>query len=184
MKKLIMSLLISVSLITPAYAFYNSQSGPWSIYGAEKDMDGASINRCTMEYEWQDGSKFQLIKDMEDGELYIWFRNFSWNISDEPNTIAQVGLGFYGSRGTVKYKTANFVLINKNTIVIPSINAENFIPDFMGLSKLIFRMPGTIDDAQLELRGTSVGINKMIECMDVSAKKGSKDKAKRLGQEI
>ena len=69
---------------------------------------------CAIVNEWQDGSMIQFIKDLNDGEFYIHFKNNEWTITDPPNTKGMLRANFYRNRNLVGLDY-NFVLLNKNT---------------------------------------------------------------------
>jgi len=171
MKKFLIAATLACTtlLSTPAAIadFYNKQVGNWLVFG----FDGTSDkNRaCVMEYQWQDGSTFQLIKDLVDGEVYIWFKNHQWNIGDAPGDYEGMTVIMQGSRGTVQSWNATYNLINKNTITIRNLqNNPDFIQAFAYLAQMNFVMPGDIENAVIPLTGTSAAINAASNCIDVS----------------
>ena len=178
MKKLLTTTAIALTMaITPVYAnFFGKQVGPWSIFGA--DGTEQQNRACVMEYQYQDGSRFQLIKDLVDGELYIWFKNHSWNISDAPGDYEGMTVVIKGSRGSVASWPATYSLVNKNTILIRNLNgADDFINAFAYLSEMTFVMPGNIQDALIPLTSTAAGLSTLASCVDVgNSSSGSNNK--------
>jgi hypothetical protein len=175
MKKLLLAsaLAISTALAAiPAKAdFFNQNAGPWYIFGFEGTPDN---NRaCVLQYEWQDGSQFQIVKDLVDGEIYIWFKNHEWNIIDKPGDYTGMSVILQGSRGSVKSWNATYQLLNKNTIAIRNMNdAGDFFDLFAGLSVLRFVMPGDIDNAELSLQGSAAGLRSLVSCIQAHEKSG------------
>lgn len=179
MKKFLLATTLACSTIlstTAAYAnFFNNQVGPWSIFGAEGTSE--QNRACVMEYQWQDGSRFQLIKDLVDGELYIWFKNHSWNIGDAPGDYEGMTVVIKGSRGSVASWPATYSLVNKNTILIRNLNgADAFINAFAYLSEMTFVMPGNIQDALIPLTKTAAGLSNLASCVDASGNSETKKK--------
>ena len=171
-----MSTALALTLTaTPALAdFYNKQVGNWFVFGFEGTSD--KNRACVIEYGWQDGSRFQLIKDMVDGEVYIWFKNHQWNIADAPGDYEGMTVIIEGSNGTVKSWNATYNLINKNTITIRNLqNNPDFIEAFSALSVMKFVMPGDIENAVIPLDGSSAAIAAGSDCIDASngKKKGN-----------
>ena len=175
MKKLLMTTALAFGLVvTPAMAdFYNKQVGNWLVFGFEGTPDN---NRaCVIQYEWRDGSRFHLIKDMVDGEAYIWFKNNQWNIGDAPGNYEGMTIIVEGSNGTVKSWNAIYNLMNKNTIIIRNLqNNPDFIEAFSSLSVMKFVMPGDIENVTIPLAGSSAAIIAGSDCINASnAKKKS-----------
>jgi len=90
--------------------------------------------------------------------------NNSWNINDPPNTRANARLNFQ-SGNTISGGSATFELLNKNTIRFRGLMADRFLPDFVSAQKLIIVMPGTISNAEVNLTGTSNGIDVLSNCV-------------------
>ena len=173
MKKFLITTLLAASLaITPALAqenFYDGGVvGSWSVFG---NPGNATQNpACVAEVTWDDGSKLQLIKDLRDGELYIWFRNNEWNIADTPGEYL-FRMNLVDSKGNVVGGDLNYELINKNTIAVRKIDVDSFIPPFMTMAEIRFIMPGDIQNAYVPLNGSSDAVDKLLVCMDVFEKK-------------
>jgi hypothetical protein len=141
--------------------FYQSTIRDWSIMG--KPRENQLNPSCSAEVKYQDGSFFTLLKDLADGELYILFRNVQWNISDDPGNY-QMRINFYNGNRVVSLD-AVYELLNKNTLRIRGINPERFLPLFVDFSRMLFIMPGNIQNAQVSLTGTSAVVAAMSECM-------------------
>lgn len=194
MKKLFVSTILASALfVTPVLAngeiFYDGgAAGSWSIFG---NAGSATQNpACVAEVTWGDGSKFQLIKDLADGELYIWFKNNQWNISDPPGSYT-FRMNIIDNKNNVVGGDLNYELINKNTIAVRKIEVDTFIPPFMSMVEIQFIMPGDIENAFVPLDGSSVAVEKLLECIDTFEKKRpapaqpqSDQPKKSLGQDI
>lgn len=171
MSKTITAFLISALLVsTPVAAadvqdFYNNSVGTWHVGGYPGDTTLAPA--CYAETTWQDGSVFQLIKDLATGELYIWMKNISWNIADAP--------GEYTLRMNIEHRNSinggnyYYNLINKNTITINGLDVNDFIPSFMDGNKIVMVMPGDIQNAEIGLDGSSQATAMLAECIKQSA---------------
>lgn len=154
---------------TTGYEFYNNTTGYWHVGGYSGDEGGLNP-ACYAEYQFQDGSIFQLIKDLETGELYIWSQNMEWNISDQPGQYT-MRLNLVGANGDISPASGNYTyeLINKNTIVISGLNIEEFTPEFMTTMELRFMMPGDIPNAYIPLQGSYDATALIAECIDKSS---------------
>lgn len=161
----IMVILASFSL--PLFAqqpFFRQQAGNWLIAGFPSTNGKNAF--CGAEYEFGDGSRFTVYSDLIDGELYLGLHNTRWNIGDEPNSRNQLRINFIARNGHIKGGTADFILLNKNTIVIPGVNPKAFLPDFMDREKLELVMPGTITNAEIPLGNSTRAIELLIKCVD------------------
>lgn len=163
-KKLFVAGLISLFTITSAHAFYEKQiPGGWKVIG---DVGDSTRNPgCAMTLSYDDGSEIQLIRDLKDGELYIWFKNNEWNIADEIEKVYPMRVNFYTSSGNVVGGNFEYVLVNKSTIVIRNLNIDSFIPAFMEMKTMRFIMEGTIQNADIPLDGTREGIVYLADCI-------------------
>lgn len=173
MRKFVSATLAAMLFTSSAFAagreFYkvDVRPGPYYVKGVTADIDGGSGNpACYAEVNYRDGSRFQLIRDLADGELYIFLRNNTWNIGDVPGT--------YNLRANF-YRTANisgldlqYHLVDKNTIVIRNIRKDQFLPLFSANQKVIFVMPGTIQNAEFDLTGSSNALTEISKCVDAA----------------
>ena len=171
MKKLLLSTVLAAGLfVTQAFAepniFYSGgQSGDWTVFGNA----GSSTQNpaCVAETKWQDGSSMQLIKDLQSGELYIWFQNYEWNIIDPPGNYS-FRLNMYNRANQVVGGDLTYTLVNKNTIAIREIDVDSFIPAFMEMSEMRIIMPGDIQPAYIPLNGSTAAVEKLLACLDAS----------------
>jgi hypothetical protein len=168
---------VSVSLAAMLFtssAFAANQSffredvrpGPYMVYGVTADAEKNDNPACYAEVTWRDGSKFQVIRDLADGELYIFMQNMTWNISD-PSGVYRLRANF--KRGSqVTGLNFDYRLVNKNTIVIRNIIKEQFLPLFTGNQTMTFVMPGSIQNAEVDLTGSSKTMAEVSRCIDVA----------------
>jgi hypothetical protein len=175
MKKYLLASVFSIIAATSAMAdnyFHREVAGQWQIFGSYGD---ARLNpSCSADFNYNDGSQFRLIKDIHDGELYIYFLNTDWNIRDEAGLQYTVRLNFLGSRGTVTGGTIPYTLLGKNAIHIRNISGERFIPDFAAMSKLQFVMPGTIQNTTITLNGSNQAVDALVRCFSNAKTQGVK----------
>lgn len=168
MKKLLITTALAFSMVvTPAMAnFYNKNVGDWYVFGFEGTTDN---NRaCVIQYEWQDGSRFHLIKDLVDDEIYIWFMNIQWQITDEPGEYKGMTV-VVENADSAKNWPATYSLVNKNTILIRNLqNSFDFIEAFTEYDMVYFVMPGNIENAYLSLDGSAAALIAGSECIDAS----------------
>ena len=162
------ALLMSASSAFAADFFFKSDvpSSPYFVMGMKGE--GTKNPICVANADWPDGSSIQFIKDLADGEFYIWFQNNQWNISDPANTKSELRANFIQSNGRTTGLNFEILILNKNTIVIPSIMTDKFLPLFSAANKLQFIMPGTISNAQVSLVGSTRALIELSNCVDAS----------------
>jgi hypothetical protein len=165
----IAAMLMTSSALAASQTFYNVdvRPGPYYVYGVTADSEKNDNPACYAEVTWRDGSKFQLIRDLADGELYIFFRNATWNISD-PAGNYRLRMNFHNRNGQVNGLNFEYRLINKNTIVIRNIIKEQFLPLFASNSKSILVMPGSIQNAEFDLTGSTNALAEISKCVDAA----------------
>ena len=163
-KKFLIAGLISVFTATSAFAFYDKPlSDGWKVIG---DVGNKETNPgCALNLSYTDGSKFQLVRDLKDGEVYFWLKNTDWNIADEFGKTYPVRINFYDNHGNVTGGDFEYLLVTKNTIVIRNLNVDEIIPVFMSMSKMKFIMEGNIQNLEVPLDGTTEGVKYLGECI-------------------
>lgn len=169
------ALSIAASPVAAAETIFSSKVGQWNIFGNRADKENNKNAVCIAETTWKDGSTFQLTKDMSDGELYVWFQNLQWNIGDTPKKTYTMKMTVYGSGGKVASGNFKYILLNKNTIVIPGLQGGDFAEMFMTMNKLMFYMPGTIQNAELPLWDSSNAARELVRCIDAHKAAPAKD---------
>ena len=179
MKKLLTALVTTIAMTssvfaasgnaTTGYEFFNSSAGYWHIGGYTGDAGGLDP-ACYAEFTFKDSSVFQLIKDLETGELYIWMQNMQWNIGDAPGQYSAV-INMAHSNGDVGPASGRYTydLINKNTIAVYGLNIEEFIPDFMQAVRIDFIMSGNIENAYIPLDSSYEATEMLSQCVDAAS---------------
>jgi hypothetical protein len=173
MKKIIGGTLAAMLFTSSAFAasqqFFNVdvRPGPYYVFGVTANAEKNENPACYAEINWRDGSRFQLIRDLADGELYIFLRNNTWNISDAPGNY-RMRMNFQNRSGQISGLNFEYRLINKNTIVIRNIIKEQFLPLFSNNSKAFFVMPGSIQNAEIDLTGSSRTLAEISNCVDAA----------------
>lgn len=170
-------------LIGTAYAeiFYESkQSGLWTAVGIIEDEKNP---KCLSFMEYEDGSSVEVVKDMKDSELYIIVVNKDWYITDEPGTIGNGQMRFIKGDNITATKDIELVLVNENTIAIPNVYDDIFIPQFMENDSMRLIMPGTTSNISIPLTGTKNVVEKMIECFYAFKDVGTDNKVNAPGKD-
>lgn len=175
MRKLLSTTFAAMLFTSSAFAanqtFFAEDVRPGAFYvmGVTADAAKGKNPACYAEVNYGDGSQFQLIRDLADGELYIWLHNAQWNIRDVPGSTANLRANFRRSNGQVESLTFTYKQVNSSTIIIRGIFKDRFLPLFTGSQKMTFAMPGTIQDAEVELLGSSRAVSELSRCVDASA---------------
>lgn len=174
MRKFVSASLAAMLFTSSAFAagreFYNVdvRPGPYYVLGVTADVDGGSANpACYAEINYRDGSRFQLIRDLADGELYIFLRNTSWNISDAPGNY-QLRANFVRNSQVVSGLNFQYRLVNKDTIVIRNIKKETFLPLFTANESINIIMPGSIQNGTIDLTGSSRALEEISKCINAA----------------
>jgi hypothetical protein len=156
--------LVLSALPANADYFYQSEVGNWMVFGEDP---ASELNpACVISYEWQDGSEFQLIFDLYERELFIWFRNLEWDIID-PEGFYSLNMVAVGRNNNVVSGVLDYYLLNKNTIDIPDIEPGTFLDAFARMNELRFVMPGNIQNAYLDLDGSRAATMEFFDCINL-----------------
>lgn len=154
--------------------FYSQNTSGWHVSGIPQIGELNAV--CRANKNFNDGSQFSVIKDLADGELYMFLQNMAWNISDAPG-VYTMRMNFHKGN-KITGSNIQFELLNKNTIRIRNLNSDRFINDFMDYSKLVFIMPGTINNAEIPLNGSTNATLALSDCVKNS--KNMKPRAKGM----
>lgn len=160
-----LTLFWSTNSIAQSQNFYYKEMNHWIVEGVPNTKENNAS--CYTETRWSDGSRFQLIKNLVTGELYIWVQSMSWNMSDDPGSTFVARVNTHGRNGVIG-GDLTYMVINKNTIVIPQIQADGFIQPFMSQNEMHIIMPGTVQNFALSLKGSTTAIQSMSDCIDAS----------------
>jgi hypothetical protein len=173
MRKFVSATLAAMLFTSSSFAagleFFNVdvRPGPYYVKGVTADVNGGTGNpACYAEINWRDGSRFQLIRDLADGELYIFLQNMTWNIAD-PSGVYRLRANF-SRNGQTNGINFEYNLLNKNTIVIRNIKKETFLPLFVNNQKMTLVMPGSIQNAEIDLTGSSRSLAEISRCIDAA----------------
>jgi hypothetical protein len=173
MRKLVSATLAAMLFTSSAFAasqtFFREdvRPGPYYVFGITANPAENSNPACYAQVNWRDGSKFQLIRDLADGELYIWMQNMTWNIADPPGPYS-LRANFYNRSGLSGGVNFRYNLVNKNTITIRWIDKDQFLPLFVSNQRMILVMPGSIQNAELVLTGTTRTLAEISRCIDAA----------------
>jgi hypothetical protein len=159
----IIALLFS-STVASAQTFYERSSKFWTVYGDQDALNGNP--GCWMQYNWQDGSSVQIGYDMGTQTMNIYFKNMNWQIVDQVNQVYEgLRINFFSSDGSVVGGNFSYLLIDKNSLLIPEVNIKPFLDAFSNRKQMVFVMPGTIENAHIDLTGTRQAVQYFTDCL-------------------
>lgn len=169
MKTMIASIVLlsaSPALADNDQFFYSDvQNTPFSVSGILGDKSANLNPACYADISYQDGSRFQLIRDLADGELWMLVRNVNWQIPDQPGSVNILQANFHQGQN-IYPMTFQYKVMNKNTIAIQNIIKDgSFLPYFMKSSKMIFIMPDNIENIQITLDGSRKALEDVARCI-------------------
>lgn len=154
-------LMISPSMAQTYTPFYSAQSKNWIVEGVPQRNKLSPICRATT--TWNDGSEFNFILDLDDGELYILFINNSWDISDPVDKVYTFRMNVH-SGGNIRGFNGEYELLTKNTIRIRNID-KKFVDYFAEANEFRMIMPGSITNARVILNGTQTATAQLNQCV-------------------
>ena len=165
---------VALAFTTSVFAgelFYDKPANDKQVWGVFGDKGSDSLNpACVAELGFNDGSYVQIIKDLANGEVYIWLKNNAWEIQDEVNQYYDLELNFTFTDGSVVNVPMQYLLLNKNTIILPQLNDENFLGALATAKEFKLIMPGTIQNAYIGLDGSTDALTLIGACMDAAKK--------------
>lgn len=166
LKKIMSLFVVSMLMITPSFAqnyiaFYKNESRHWIVEGVPKRDQLNPICRATT--SWNDGSEFNFIIDLVDGELYILFINNSWDIGDPVNKFYNFRMNVH-SGNNIRGFNGEYELLSKNTIRVRNID-KKFVDYFADADEFRFIMPGSINNAKINLTGSGHATAQLSQCV-------------------
>lgn len=183
-KRITFSLLIAAIIAAFSFpvfaqqAFYSEKFDNWIILGVPSNNGKNAV--CGAELALKDGSTFAIFSDLIDGELYFSVTNTRWNIGDPVNSKATLKLNFHGSND-IKSGTADYLLMSKNVIIVPHLNAQKFLHDFMDRTSMELVMPGSIEDITIPLDGSTRATEHLVRCVQGAGKQAPPKAEKKKG---
>lgn len=154
--------------------FYSKDEGNWQIRGIHKDVQ--KRDTCFAVRIWPDGSTFSIYNDMETDEIYLALQNVEWVISDEYRKEYTARVNFWKG-DQVKGVVRSYFLLNKNTLNFFGLSSEEI--ELLFASDVIkIVMPGNISNAAIDMSGSSIALQRMLECRTLYRKKWPPSKGK------
>lgn len=147
--------------------FYLENAEQWLVAGVPSN--GQNNPRCIAHLSFQDGSSFEIVKDLKDSEFYFLESNIDWNFSETTGTPGKLQMNFYlANHKFNKGGVANFVILDKNTIVFPELNVTQTLPLIMESDEVDFVMSGTAANSKVPLLGSAAAMVKLAACINAS----------------
>ena len=171
--------------LKPRDFFARSVDEVWMVNGVTYPENPDKNPTCFADRVYNDGSRFQLSKDLANNELYIWFKNNTWEIKGPfgPKTSYPVRINIFDSRNQIiGGGDMKFSVLAKNIITLRRMSEKAFLEVFFRGDKLVFVMPGTVPNATVTLNGAA---KRMVRALSECVKAfGSVDTSKKRKDEV
>ena len=144
----------------------------WMVHGVTYPDNPDRNPTCFADRVYNDGSRFQLSRDLVKDELYIWFRDNTWEIK-EPfglNTSYSVRINIFNSRNQIiGGGDMKFSVLAKNVITLRRMAEKAFLEVLLRGDKLVFVMPGTVPNTTVTFNGAAKMITRTLsDCAKAS----------------
>ncbi len=158
--KSMLGFLILCLVSTQAFAinkidhFYKKQiDEAWTVYGNAYDENQRAA--CFAENRYKDGSIFQLSINPGTNDLYIWFKDNTWEMKSHSfHKDYPVRLNLFNDDKIIDGGNMTFTVLDKNTIQILHIGQKPFFKTLLNSNKIVFVMPGTVLNATVRMAHT------------------------------
>ncbi|MGV8839550.1 MAG: hypothetical protein ACWA6X_04525 [Bauldia sp.] len=163
-------LISSPTLAQVGHVFYQHYTEHWEIFG---DLGNEQVSpACGLRQSYQDGSSFTLYKDLVNGDLFLVVVNNAWDVRDVTagDEFPATYNFFYRDGSLYDSLRSYLVFVNKNTITVPDIAGEVFLPAFAAASYMRIIMPGNVENAYIALQGSTEGLTYLSQCVDASTR--------------
>jgi hypothetical protein len=141
MKFKIVLAILSLLAVIPAKAevsapkenkfyFSNQVSQNWKVHG---DDDGG-IWRCSASSHYEDGSTFQITKNIATCEIYFMIQNTDWSLTPDETKVINNGVQINAYTAAGKFvigSAASVIIVEKNMLKVPSITPKSIV-DLLG----------------------------------------------------
>jgi hypothetical protein len=167
--RLIIVLLLSAfcagNLNAEEITFYQKETDNWwsVMGGADTDTGQAT---CYGRAIKKDGSFIQIHRSLVDGELWAFVRNTAWEIDTQDRGVLRWNFFGRGKDALIDGTEFEYVVKNKNTILILQIKVERFSEVMWNARYFTLVMPGNLQNLSLsfESRGSSM-LTALAECV-------------------
>jgi hypothetical protein len=173
--RLIIALLLSAFCIKALSAeettFYQKETDKfWAVFGGA-DADTGQVT-CYGRATKKDGSFIQIHRSLVDGEVWAFVHDTEWEIQGPDQ--GSLRWNFFNGRkdGLIAGANFDYVLKDKNTILIPRIEPKNFSEALWNSRYFTLVMPGNVANLSLsfESKGGSM-LTSLAECVKQNEKK-------------
>jgi hypothetical protein len=172
-RKLVTAALLCTALSTSALAqseaelFFEKKTGVWTIEG--RYAHGKVNPVCVTSQWWQDGSAFSVVQNLNNKDFYFVVTNVDWNFSNDPGVETKLQLN--ATRKGEFYKGMQVIgtVHNKNTLRFMNLSVEA-MKLFIEADSFLLIMPDNFPNSRIELSGSSLAFDRILECMKASMK--------------
>jgi hypothetical protein len=173
--RFIIALLLSAfcvgDLNAEKLSFYKNETDNWwTVFGGADTETGQAT--CWGRANKKDGSFVEIHRSLVDGELWAFVHNTEWEIQGPDQ--GSLRWNFFSGRkdGLIAGANFDYVLKDKNTILILKIEPQNFLEALWNARYFTLVMPGNVTNLSLsfETKGGSM-LTSLAECVKQNEKK-------------
>jgi hypothetical protein len=173
--RLIIALLLSAFCIGDLNAeelsFYEKETDNWwTVFGGADAETGQAT--CYGRANKKDGSFIQIHRSLVDGEVWAFVRNTAWEIDTQDHGVLRWNFFGRGKDALIDGADFEYVVKNKNTILILQIKAKRFSEVMWNARYFTLVMPSNLQNLSFsfESKGGSMLIA-LAECVKQSEQK-------------
>lgn len=149
--------------------FYRAVDKGWEVFGNVYPDHSKRHDTCSIARSWDDGSQFQVNKDLQENTLYLWMQNMDWNDGDPKGTELNFRINAFGNNRIIGGSELSFYVVTKNIMYSADLNQAKFLDDFAPATVLKFVAPGSVQNftVPVENLGGKL-INALADCIGES----------------
>lgn len=142
----------------------------WAVYGGYYDSKGDKPS-CFAQFDWDDGSFFQIHKDLIDGEIFFFFKNYVWDIADPKGPDHQYSMKviytkkYRGNIEVVDKGDMAFYLSSKNSIFAPGLYSDRLLANLLVADTLTLIPDGDIPNAKIAIGRMEPVLEALSKCV-------------------
>jgi hypothetical protein len=149
----------------PHQFFYRGIDKNWDVFGNTYPDHAKRHDTCSISRGWDDGSAFQVSKDLNQNTLYLWVQIMDWNVTDPKGTEEDFRLN--------AFRNGKFTG-TKNIMYSVNLNEPKFLDVFSTSTVIKFIPPGSIGNFSVSIDGLGPKlINALADCIRASKDAGS-----------
>jgi len=142
----------------------------WTVYGGYYDAKGEKPT-CFAQRDWDDGSFFQIHKDLSDGEIFFFLKNYVWDIGDPKGPDHRYNMKIIYTkrykRGTdiVDKGEMAFYLSSKNSIFVPGLSSDRLLTSLLKSDTITLIPEGDVPNAKIAIGRMAPVLETLSNCI-------------------